>query len=46
MLEITQSLLGGEFVAMDCTFICTLMVFCIVLEGISVIIGHIVSLGR
>lgn len=46
MLELTQNLLGGEFVVMDCSFICTLMVFCIVLEGISVIIGHFASLGR
>lgn len=43
---ITQMLLGSTEFALNANFICNLMVFCIVIESVSVIVGHLASIGR
>lgn len=46
MDSILQILVSDTQFVLNVGFICNLMIFCAVLEGFSVMIGHMANLGR
>lgn len=46
MDAITQLLQGSVDFALNANFICNLVLFTVVMEGISVIVGHLSTVGR
>lgn len=43
---LTQLLMGSTSFDLNANFICNVIVLCVILESVSVAIGHIASVGK